>query len=584
MTDDEPDQPATPPHNPDQSTTQQPAVPQPATPQPAVPQPRKRGRPRKEITFNERQEILQLRSFYGTRRIAQRMGLTRRLVQQIIDELSPSPVETPTESKLAPFLDEIAAKIRQDLTTSRILRELKADGYLGGRTILAEKVHQLRAELTMSTPRHPTTKRRFETGPGIEMQIDWTPYEVTIAGRPVKVRVLGCLLCYSRKLFIRCYRDERQSTLLEGLASAFLYFEGVTQRLVLDNMATAVLGRIGPARKPLWHDTFRDFARHYGVDPFACRVRDPDRKGKQEKAFRLVQDDFLKGTDFASWDDLHERCPVWLDGTPDVANQRVHGTTRRVPNQVWADEERALLIRLPEARFPVHESGARIVDRDATLAIRGTRYTVPAVLAGRSVGVRLFAEHFEVLDPQGRVAMSRIYVPDEQKGQLVIDQSHYASLPRRGPGLGRADGGERLDEAFLRRFPDLLSLVDGLKLRMKTLAPIHLRALLRLSDRFGEPAFRAAAGRAQHYRRFDAGAVERILERQARPLPDADAVAPLSGHGPTILGEVEPPSFDAFDHLDATSSSVINPLDSEEDDSEENHTEDDDSEEDDHGA
>lgn len=536
-------------------------------PQPSTPQnPRKRGRPRKQITFDARQQILDLHPFYGTRRIAQRLGLTRRLVQQVIEEISRSQAPAPAESKLAPFLDEITTKVRQDLTTSRILRELKTQGYSGGRTILAERVHQLRAELTLTTPRHPTTKRRFETGPGVEMQLDWTPYQITLAGRPVNVHVLGCLLCHSRKLFIRCYRDERQSTLLEGLASAFRYFEGVTQRLVLDNMATAVLGRIGPGRKPLWHDTFRDFARHYGMDPFACRVRDPDRKGKQEKAFRLVQDDFLKATDFASWDDLHERCRIWLDDTPGVANQRVHGTTRRVPNQVWTDEERALLIRLPDAAFPVHEAGARIVDRDATLSVHGTRYTVPAVLAGRSVAVRLFAEYFEILDPQGRVAMSRAYVSDQQKGQLIIDQSHYATLARRGPGIGRADGGERIDESFLRRFPDLGPLVDGLKLRMKTLAPIHLRALLRLCDRFGEAAFRAAADRAQHYRRFDASAVQRILERQACPLPDADAVPPLSGRGPTILGEVEPPSFDAFDHLDATASSVVTPSDDKGDD------------------
>lgn len=530
--------------------------------------PRKRGRPHKQITFDTRQQILELRPFYGTRRIAKRLGLTRRLVQQIIEEISPSPTlaPPPTESKLAPFREEIIAKVQKHLTTSRILRELAAQGYKGGRTILAEQVQKLRAELTVAVPGRPTTKRRFETGPGVEMQLDWTPYQITIAGRPVKVHVLGCLLCYSRKLFIRCYRDERQSTLLEGLASAFLYFEGVTQRLVLDNMATAVLGRIGPGRKPLWHDTFRDFARHYGIDPFACRVRDPDRKGKQEKVFRLVQDDFLKGTDFSSWDDLHERCRIWLDDTPGVANLRVHGTTRRIPDNVFADEERALLIRLPDATFPVHESSARIVDRDATLSIRGTRYTVPAVLAGRSVAVRLFAEHFEVLDPQGRVAMSRAYVKDEQKGQLIIEKSHYATLAQRGPGTGRADGGERLDEAFLRRFPDLGPLCDGLKLRMKTLAPIHLRALLRLCDRFGEPAFRAAAQRAQHYRRFDAGAVQRILEQQACPLSDADAIAPLEGRGPTILGEVEPPSFDAFDHLDATASSVAATSDDKDDD------------------
>ena len=79
--------------------------------------------------------------------------------------------------------------------------------------------------------------------------------------------------------------NERQSTLLEGLASAFEYFHGCCIRLVLDNMATAVLAHYGPDGKPIWHPRFFDFARHYGLDPFACAVRDPDRKGKKEESF-----------------------------------------------------------------------------------------------------------------------------------------------------------------------------------------------------------------------------------------------------------------------------------------------------------
>ena len=90
---------------------------------------------------------------------------------------------------------------------------------------------------------------------------------------------------------------------------------------------------------------------------------------------------------------------------------------------------------------------------------------------------------------------------------------------------------------------------------MKTLAPVHIRSLLRLCDRYGQEAFVAAASRAQQYRRFDANAVERILER-AHPLPDLDNVPPLCGAGPAILGEVEPPSFEEFAGLDQAASAV----------------------------
>jgi len=504
-----------------------------------------RTKRKQEIPAKDRQEILNLHGHhYGTREIARRVGRSRKIVRNVLKEAGVlRPQEPSSRSKLDPFLEEIESRVKMRLTVSRILRELRALGYQGGRTVLAVRVRRLRETLTLE-PRKKV-KRRFETGPAEEMQIDWSPYQVPIAGHITRVHALGCLLCLSRKLFLGFYRDERQPTLLEGLATAFEYFDGCAHRVVLDNMATAVVGRLC-AGEVLWHPRFIEFARHYAFEPHACKPRDPDRKGKEEKTFRLVWDDFLKGAEFNSWEDLRRRCRVWLDETPDVANRRKHGTTCRVPNEAYLDE-RDLLIRLPKERFAVFEQGVRDVDQDSTLAIRGTRYTVPAALAMRCVAVRLYAEHFEVLGPHGRIAFSRRYAEGSERGGLIIDKTHYALLPRRPRN---SQSGERLDQAFLRRFPSLGPLCDGLKIHFKTLAPIHLRALLRLVDRFGQEAFIAAATRAQEFRRFDAYAVGRILEREHPLAESSDPVPPLGGIGPTVLGEVEAGSLDNYSHLD----------------------------------
>ena len=62
----------------------------------------------------------------------------------------------------------------------------------------------------------------------------------------------------------------------------------------------------------------------------------------------------------------------------------------------------------------------------------------------------------------------------------------------------RNNPGTRIDQAFLQRFPSLAGLVEGIALRMKTLAPVHLRALWRLADHlYGQEAFLRAARRAQ---------------------------------------------------------------------------------------
>jgi len=529
-------------------------------PDEAQPPPRKRGRKRIQIPDEIRQEILRLQPFYSARQISPRVGLSRKMVGRVLHEhglsSGPQPGLEPEQpdgdtSKLDSFQLLVAEKMAQGLKVTRILREIRKLGYRGGRTILGDYVRQLRAQ-TGALPT-ASVKRRFETGVAEEMQIDWSPYEVPIGGHLVRVHVLGCLLAWSRKLYAYAFRDERQPTLLEGLACAFVYFDGVAARIVLDNMSTAVLGRVGSDGKVLWHSRFLDFTRHYGTVPFACRVRDPDRKGKKEKSFRLLEDDFIRGSSFDSLDHLNEQLRIWLDGTAQCGNLRVHGTTRRVPNEAF-EHERPLLVRLPNHPFSVCEQSVRVVDRDSTLSIRGTPYSVPATLANRSVAVHLFAEHFEVLDQHGRVAFSRRYVSDRDKGRLVIDKTHYANLPRR-PRTGSA-GDERIDQAFVRRFAELQPLVDGLKRRMKSLAPIHIRTLLRLCDRFGEEAFLVAARRAQDFRRFDALAVGRILESDyPAAAAQADAacpVTPLSGHGPAALGEVDSGSLDSFSRLDST--------------------------------
>ena len=235
---------------------------------------------------------------------------------------------------------------------------------------MAERVRQLRAQQAIQRPKKKV-RRRFETDPGREMQVDWSPFRLTIGGEVLLVHALTVVLCHCRKIFVAFYRDERQHTLLEGLASAFEYFDGCAIDLVLDNMATAVLGRFGSDRKPVWHPGFLEFVRHYGINPVACAVRDPDRKGKIEKPFRLLYDDFLKERPFRSWDNLAREAAHWLDHdtTNKTGNLRVHGTTGQVPSE--ADRaERDFLIRLPRDRFPVDEDVLRIVDNDCTVSGR----------------------------------------------------------------------------------------------------------------------------------------------------------------------------------------------------------------------
>lgn len=510
----------------------------------------------RDLAPDERERILELaKQDVSSREIARRLGLGRRIVRKLIDATKPTtsgaPPATDEAGKLDPFREAIAERAAKGLTTTRILREITELGYQGGRSILGAHVRSLRAASGAQTKQRAW--RRFETAPGEELQIDWSPYSVPLGGKITRVVAFAATLCWSRKLHVRFYLDERQATLLAALDCALHDFKGVARRVVVDGMSTAVLSRVGSDGLPLWHPRFAAYAEANGFTPFLCRPGDPDRKGKDERAFWYLELDFVRGGAWDSLDAMNEAVRVWLDR---VANARTHRTTGKVPDQAW-ETERPLLIPLPEVRLPIYDEETREVADDTVISVRGTAYTVPAQLAGRTVVVRLHADRFEVLDPRtGDVAFARAYVPDAEKGRLVIDPAHYAALPQ-----AKRPGRARVDAALLRRFPTLDKLVDGLRLRFKGLAHVHLARLSRMAERYGDAAFLAAATRVQDLRRFDALDVERLLERDCPLPPDHEPVLPVGAVARALvaLGDVDPGSLDDYAPLDRAATSTTTP-------------------------
>ena len=501
---------------------------------------------RKPVCESLRQQILHLAAHgYGSRKIVERLDVSRSLVRWVLAEASTEELKISASagSKLEPFLQIIREKVLKELTTTRILREIKDLGYLGSRTILGELVAKIRADNGLN--RRPVAKRRFETAPGHEMQLDWSPYRVPINGKQVKIHVLGVISGYSRKLFFAAFRNERQGTLLEGLSMALEYYEGCALRLVVDNMTTAVLGRRDKGQI-IWNQAFMDFSKHYGFTPVACAVRDPDRKGKQEKSFRLLEDDFIRGSSFASWDDLSRRLQAWLDKTPGVGNNRIHGTTGKVPNEEHLFEK-SLFIRLPHERFRSYTEELRAADQDATISIAGIRYTIPPAYACRNVVVRLYAEHFEVLDKHNAMIFVSKYLDTTiSPAKLVINQLHQANIARKPRG-NEGSWGQHKD--FIRRFPELSELADGIKVRFKSLAPIHLNALVRLTGQYGDKAVIEAGRHAVLHKRFSADSIKSILEQHCPEKPE-QLVLPLNGLGGVIVGDVEESDLEEFAVLD----------------------------------
>lgn len=218
-----------------------------------------------------------------------------------------------------------------ELTAVRLYREIHAAGYAGGMSQLRAFVRRTRPQVIAD----PIV--RFETPPAHQAQVDFAEFRFPWGKRHALLLVLG----YSRLLWLRFYERQDMHTLFRGIEEAFTFFGGVPKELLFDQMK-AVITRDERAQggRVVENMEFLRFAAHWGFKPRACRAYRAQTKGKVERPIRYVRQSFVYGREFVSDGDLDHQRRAWLD---DVANARVHQTTKEIPIIRFERDERALL-------------------------------------------------------------------------------------------------------------------------------------------------------------------------------------------------------------------------------------------------
>jgi hypothetical protein len=104
-----------------------------------------------------------------------------------------------------------------------------------------------------------------------------------------------------------------------------------------------------------------------------------------ENTVRFVRERFWKGETFIDVDDVWRRSQHWCR---EVAGRRVHGTTQRIPVEVFEAEERAALTPFEGGRFDTPQWGQSKVHPDCHIRFGKSFYSVPERWRGCSMDVR----------------------------------------------------------------------------------------------------------------------------------------------------------------------------------------------------
>lgn len=353
--------------------------------------------------------------------------------------------------------------------------------------------------------------------PGAEAQVDFGYVGELLdpaAGRLRKAWIFVLVLSHSRYLYADIVFDQRIETWQRLHAAAFADLGGVPKVIRPDNLKAAVVrAAFATGDEVELNRSYVELARHYRfqIDPTPPRA--PQKKGKVERAVGYIKRSFFKPRTFTDIHEARAGLQAWI---ATIANPRVHGTTGRVPAEVFATVEQPALKPLPPLAFaPVTWRKAR-VHTDSHVQLDRALYSVPWRLLGQVVQVRAVGQTVEIHGEQGRIATHERqpaggrstlpgHLPDERVAYARHDRAYWEARAGRIGEEVRSLVAEIFDAEHV-----LLQLrkVQGLVTALERVPPE--RAV-------------AAAHRARFYQSYSVRAIKDMLRRglEAEPLPGA---------------------------------------------------------------
>lgn len=369
----------------------------------------------------------QTRSKRATAKI---LGMSRNTVRSLLEEKeAPVYKRTVYKSKIDGFKEQIIEWRCEPFlfNGTRIFRELKARGYTGS----IGPVYRYLSKIEEDIKDHISSKAtvRHESPPGDQAQFDWSPYNVPVDGVIITVYCFSMILSASRKKAVCFSLKADAAAIYEAIQELFEDLGGVTLELLIDNPTALVIENNPRNEMEIRYNPHALLmARHLGTELNACPCYWPRKKGKIERPFNYIEEQFIKGNHFASMEDLNRRGKDFVESW---CNE-THTTTKRIPNIHYLQEERDLLLPLPDRRYRLKELESRIISPDCYISIGGNKYSVPDIFAAKTMYFRIiYGFRIELYDRKKNYVMK--LEASRNKHEILTNSEHYKNVAPKAP-------------------------------------------------------------------------------------------------------------------------------------------------------
>lgn len=353
--------------------------------------------------------------------ISRKLNIDRKTVRSALKtESIPKYERVPVSSIIDSFKNYIDSRLElYNLTTTKVLTELKNQGYEGGYGILNKYVQSKKGDLRSKAV------MRFETLPGEQSQVDWGYFGEFYDQEKKKVIKLCCFLMvlgFSRMRFIHFFEKDDTEHFLMGHNLAFQSFGGYTKEILYDNLKSVVIKRAFKQKDSEFNKRFTEYSGFYGFKPILARPYRPQTKGKVENTVHYVRTNFFAGEEFVSLNDINNKAREWLNRV----NNQIHGATHEKPTERLKRENLISFIKT----YDLSKVFYRKVQNDCHFSFRGNFYSSPPELVGKEISIKLHEDQNHILLYYRNENVGIHSIEHCFKGGYITSPSHYLAIKK----------------------------------------------------------------------------------------------------------------------------------------------------------
>jgi len=368
---------------------------------------------------------------HSIRKISRDTGICRPTIRKAIEGEEPKYKLKKHKHKpvIGPYVEIIKewlikdkkVKEKQRHTAKRIHdRLVKEHKFKGGESTVRKLVKELKQELGLVhkeafIPSDPDKRHGAE--------VDWGQASLILKGQEVCCHMFCMRSKYSGKIFVKLYPVEVQECFFDGHTEAFIYFGGVFDTIVYDNLTTAVK-KVLRGREREEQAAFISFKAHYCFESVFCNRSRGNEKGGVEGLVGYARRNFLTPIpQCQSYEEVNNHLLEECDARDQT---KTHGQQLKIGELF--DKEKGSLIAFTKPYNNYRLIFNVLVDKFLTVQLATNRYSVPHEYVGANVNIELGLQDIRIIYKNKVIAE---HPREFKKRQWILNPWHYMEVLKR---------------------------------------------------------------------------------------------------------------------------------------------------------